>query len=197
MLASFFVPGGPAASGWTAYATLSAKASLHGRRLGSESLDYQFDYPRCLVSDGVDQLHYDHCQYESARHDLLSHAAHRLVAFHHRDPVIACPAGADGGFGDVALRPHAWNQLLFAGRRRRAAALAAYVLVLWSPGGLCPGASSDGSDFGVAVDFFPQTDFRLSRHGFFHDRHRLSLVDRLGPPHVHQRHESPAWARPS
>ena len=30
MLASFFVPGGPAASGWTAYATLSAKAQYTG-----------------------------------------------------------------------------------------------------------------------------------------------------------------------
>src|SRR5262245_25622120 len=30
MLASFFVPGGPAASGWTAYATLSAKPAYTG-----------------------------------------------------------------------------------------------------------------------------------------------------------------------
>jgi len=30
MLSSFFVPGGPAASGWTAYATLSAKAQYTG-----------------------------------------------------------------------------------------------------------------------------------------------------------------------
>jgi cytochrome c oxidase subunit I len=34
MLASFFVPGGPAASGWTAYATLSAKAEYTGVNWG-------------------------------------------------------------------------------------------------------------------------------------------------------------------
>src|ERR1700719_1021392 len=36
MLASFFVPGGPAASGWTAYATLSAKAQYTGVDLGQD-----------------------------------------------------------------------------------------------------------------------------------------------------------------
>ena len=41
MLASFFVPGGPAAGGWTGYATLSARAQYTGVDLGSESLDHQ------------------------------------------------------------------------------------------------------------------------------------------------------------
>ena len=36
MLASFFVPGGPAASGWTAYATLSAKAQYTGVDWGQD-----------------------------------------------------------------------------------------------------------------------------------------------------------------
>src|SRR5436309_15074433 len=36
MLSSFFVPGGPAASGWTGYATLSAKASYTGVGLGQD-----------------------------------------------------------------------------------------------------------------------------------------------------------------
>jgi cytochrome c oxidase subunit 1 len=36
MLASFMVPGGPAASGWTAYATLSAKASYTGVGRGQD-----------------------------------------------------------------------------------------------------------------------------------------------------------------
>ncbi len=36
MLASFFVAGGPAASGWTGYATLSAKASYTGVGLGQD-----------------------------------------------------------------------------------------------------------------------------------------------------------------
>src|SRR5215467_13216281 len=36
MLASFFVPGGPAASGWTAYATLSAKAQYTDVDLGQD-----------------------------------------------------------------------------------------------------------------------------------------------------------------
>jgi len=36
MLSSFLVPGGPAASGWTSYATLSAKASYTGVGLGQD-----------------------------------------------------------------------------------------------------------------------------------------------------------------
>ena len=37
MLASFFVPGGPAAGGWTSYATLTAKAQFTGVEWGSIS----------------------------------------------------------------------------------------------------------------------------------------------------------------
>src|SRR5919197_231463 len=36
MLSSFFVPGGPAAAGWTSYATLSARASYTGVDLGQD-----------------------------------------------------------------------------------------------------------------------------------------------------------------
>src|SRR5919109_4693538 len=36
MLSSFFVPGGPAASGWTAYATLSARPQFTGVDLGQD-----------------------------------------------------------------------------------------------------------------------------------------------------------------
>ena len=107
------------------------QSGLYRRRLGSEPVDYQFDDPRCLVSDGIDQLHNDHRQYESAGHELLSHAADRLVALHHRHPVIACPAGVDGGFGDVALRPHPRDQLLF----RKAAARRC-------SGSICSGSSA-------------------------------------------------------
>ena len=36
MLASFFVAGGPAAAGWTGYATLSAKAQYTGVEWGQD-----------------------------------------------------------------------------------------------------------------------------------------------------------------
>src|SRR5262249_6324955 len=36
MLSSFFVPGGPAAAGWTSYATLSARARYTGVDLGQD-----------------------------------------------------------------------------------------------------------------------------------------------------------------
>ena len=40
MLSSFFVPGGPAAGGWTSYATLSARAQYTGVDWGQNLVDY-------------------------------------------------------------------------------------------------------------------------------------------------------------
>ena len=78
------------------------------------------------------------------------------------------------------------NQLLFAGRRRRRCSGSicsgslypeVYVLVL-------PAMGVTSS----CCRLFPASRFSAITP-FLHDRHRLSLVDRLGPPHVHQRHE--------
>ena len=144
MLAGFFVPGGHAAAGWTAYAPLSSTPAVLGRRLGTEPLADQSVHPGRVVHDGLDQLHHDRGQHAGARDDALPDAPRDLVLVHHGDPAPARPAGADVGGGDAPLRPHDRDPLVRPGGGRRAAALAAPLLVLRAPGGLHPGASRDG-----------------------------------------------------
>ena len=58
MLASFFVPGGPAASAGRlmrrSRPERNTRVSIGGKISGSSASD-----PRCFVSDGLDQLHHD------------------------------------------------------------------------------------------------------------------------------------------
>ncbi len=109
MLASFFVPGGPAAGGWTSYATLIGAGAIHWRRMGAASLDHEPADSRCFFVDGLDQLHHDDHQYESARNELFPHAADRLVAIRYGDSSAPGVAGFDRGARHAVVRPHGGN----------------------------------------------------------------------------------------
>ena len=141
-----------------------------GVELGPEPLVHQPVHPRRLVDDGLDQLHHDHHQHAGAGHDAVPDAARHLVAVHHRHPAAAGAAGADLGGGDAALRPHARHQLVRPGGRRRAAALAAPLLVLRAPRGLHPDPARDGHRLGDPVGVLAQADLRLPRDGVLDDR---------------------------
>ena len=59
-LASLFVPGGPAAAGWTSYATLSAKAAYTGVEWGQNLWNISLLILGVSSLMGVHQLHHDH-----------------------------------------------------------------------------------------------------------------------------------------
>ena len=192
MLSSFLVPGGPAAAGWTSYAPLSARPQYTGVDwgqdlwiisliiLGASSLMGSINYITTIVNMRAPGMTYFR----------MPLTVWSLV--YHGDFAAARPAGLDGRFGDAALRSHGGHELLSSGRRRRAVAVAAYVLVFRPSGSLHSGSSGHGGNVRSALHFFSQADLWLSRHGLFDDRHRFSLVDRLGPSHVRQRYESAA-----
>src|SRR3989442_15792603 len=164
-------------------------AGVHGDQLGAEPVVHQPLRPRCFVDDGGDQLHHDHHQHAGARDEALPHAAGGVVAVHHRHPAAPGPARAHLGRGHAPLRPHAGHELVQAVGRRRAAALAAPVLVLRSPRGLHSHPARHGHRFGDPARLRAQADLRLPRHGLLDDRHRLPLLGGLRPPHVRERHE--------
>ena len=140
MLASFFVPGGPAAGGWTGYATLSARAQYTGVDwgqnlwiisllvLGVSSLMGSINYITTIVNMRAPGMSY--FRMPLTVWSLFITAILLLLAL----PVLT-----------AALAMLLFDRMLgtsffLAGRRRRAAALAAHVLVLRPSGGLYPGA---------------------------------------------------------
>src|SRR5574341_493384 len=135
------------------------------RRLGTESMVHQSDSPRYFLFDGFDQLHHYDYQYARARHEALPHAAGDLVTFHRGDFAAVGPAGFDSGARHAVVRSHGGNTFLQSGRRRRAAALATSVLVLWPSGSLHSHSSGHGYRLGNYARLRAQADFWLSCDG--------------------------------
>jgi len=144
MVAGFFVPGGHAAAGWTSYAPLSAVPAYTGVDwgqslwcislivLGIGSLMGSINYITTIIN------------MRAPGHDLVPPAAGHLVAVHHRDSAAARPAGSHLGPRHAPDGSAGRNELLPAGGRRPASALAAPVLVLRPPRGLHHDPSGDG-----------------------------------------------------
>src|SRR3989442_15378056 len=157
--------------------------------MGADPLVHQPLRPRRVVHDGRDQLHHDDHQHGGAGHDALPYAGRGLVALQHGDPAPARAASPNVGRRDAPLRPHAGDELVQAVGRRRAAPLAAPLLVLRASGGLYPHPARDGHRLGDPPGLLPQAHLRLPRHGLLDDLHRVPVVGRLRPPHVRERHE--------
>ena len=79
-------------------------------------------------------------------------------------------------------------------RRRAAAAVAAPVLVLLAPGRVHHDPAGDGHGLRHHRLLRPQAAVRLQADGLLDRRHRRAGLHRLGPPHVHVRHEPARWA---
>src|SRR3954463_16273182 len=87
----------------------------------------------------------------------------------------------------AVLRSQLWHHLLQAGWRRRPAAVAAPVLVLWPPRGLYPDSAGDGDCVGSASDLLAQANLWLCVCGLFRRGDRLPGLHCLGAPYVRHR----------
>ena len=145
---------------------------IHRRRLGPELVVHQHHRARRVVADGLDQLHHDDHQHAHQGDVLLPHAAGDLVAVHHGDSAAARAAGADHGARVAAVRSHGRHAFLPARGRRRAAAVAASVLVLRPSRSLHHDPARDGHFVGDHLGVFAQADLRLPRDGVCDDRDR-------------------------
>src|SRR4051794_33124857 len=87
----------------------------------------------------------------------------------------------------AVLRSQLWHHLLQAGWRRRPAAVAASVLVLWPPRGVHPDSAGDVNCVGSSADLLTQADLWLYVRGLFRRGDRLPGLHRLGAPYVRHR----------
>ena len=148
MLASFFVPGGAAQSGWTSYTPLAVIAGT-----GQTMVAHRDDLPDHLVAARSGQLHHDHDP--APRQGAHLHAIPLLrvgPVRHGLPPAPGLPAArgrgghaADGSCGRHELLPPERPRRQRPGphqcRRRQPAPLAAPVLVPGAPGSLRPDPS--------------------------------------------------------
>ena len=169
-------------AGWTAYAPLSNATFMPGPR--NRRVDPLAPPHRALLDPRRDQLHRHDPQHARARHVAQPHAAvrlddpHLLVHDHPRALVVR------GDARDAADRPQLQRHVLRPDTGRRAASVAAPVLVHGPPRGLHHGAARlrDGERDRPGVR--AKADLRLPRD---RDRDRGDRVPRharLGAPHV-------------
>ena len=194
MLASFFVPGGAAQSGWTSYTPLAILAP------GPDRVAHRDDFPDHLVAARSDQLHHDH--HPAPRQGPHVHAVPLLRVGAARDGVPAAPGlpaaggcgghAADGSPGRHELlppeRPRRQRPGPQRGRRRQPDPLAAPVLVPGAPGSLRPDPSSDGNRGRDHREQHAEAAVGLPVDGLLDHLPRLHVVHRVGAPHVHDRH---------
>ncbi len=74
LVASMFVPGGPAAAGWTSYAPLSDNPIYTGVYVGPEPVDPRGGARVRVVPDGRGELPHDRAQHARAGHDAVADA---------------------------------------------------------------------------------------------------------------------------
>ena len=97
ILASFFVPGGPAGNGWTSYAPLSGgPGGGRRRRARADAVAGRAPVRRDLVPVRVAQLPHDDPEHAHPRPVDGPAAAHDLGHLHHRGAGAALVSGADG-----------------------------------------------------------------------------------------------------
>ena len=191
MLASFFVPGGPAAGGWTSYATLSARAQYTGVEwgqhlwimsllvLGVSSLMGSINYITTIINMRAPGMSYFRMPltvwslFITAILLLLAlpvlTAALAMLLF---DRMLGTSFFLPEGGGEPLLWQH---MFWFFGHPE------VYIMILPA--------------MGITSDIFRR--FRASRSSAIKPWSIRSspspcFVGRLGPPHVHQRHESAA-----
>ena len=82
------------------------------------------------------------------------------------------------------------NGQIIGAQGRIATAMAAPVLVLRASRGLHRDPAGMGVASQIALDVLAQADLRISRDGVRDAGHRILRLHGLGPPHVHERHES-------
>ena len=174
----------PAAGGWTGYATLSAKTQYTGVEWGQHlwiialmlngvsSLMGAINYITTIVNMRAPGMSY--FRMPLTVWSLFVTAILLLLAL----PVLTAAlamllfdrmAGTSFFLPEGGGEPLLWQHMFwFFGHPE------VYILVLPAMGSLPP-----------PVDLLAHADLRLSRHGFFDDRHRRPVVDRLGPPYVH------------
>ena len=164
-------------------------------------MDHQHrDFLRGFVARRA-EFHYDAAEHAHARHVFDAHATDLLGLVYNRGAGAAFISGVIGRRNSIAVGPNRGDQLLYsrqlvrerltraAAQRRLAVALAALVLVLWPSGSLHRDFAGHGRDLAHPFDFRAQACLWLSRDGVRTFCHRYAGLLRLGPSHVHQRHE--------
>ncbi len=202
ILASFFAPSGPAASGWTAYPPLSVlKGAIPGSNLGQDL--WLVAMALFIVSFTLGGLNFLATIVALRRPDLsmmdlplftwsmlfvailgllafpsLTAASLMLLLDRHAGTSFFMPMG-------LVLSGEA-----IPGRGRVAPSLAAPVLVPWTPRGLHPDAALAGPDLGPVLRLHRPKGVRLSLDGLRHGLHLGHEFPGLGSPHVRLGHES-------
>ena len=103
--------------------------------------------------------------------------------------VILAVRPAHGRAIDAAGGPLPGRALLRHAGRRLRSDVDALLLGLRTSGSVCARDSRFCIRFGNHSRFLPQSDFRLPHHGGRNGVHRIYQHERLGPPHVHGRHD--------
>ena len=186
---SMFVDGGPGQRLRRRLDALSAALDHRPHRPGHGLRDPVDPPGRRQLDPGRHQLHHHHLQHARAGHDPAPDAAVRLVDPGDRVPAAAVAAGAGRRDHHAAHRPQLPHPLLRRGRRRRPGDVPAPVLVLRPPRGLHPDPAGLRHDQPHRLDLLAQAGVRLPGHGLRHGGDRLHRLHRVGPPHVHRRHD--------
>src|SRR3989304_1290003 len=193
LLISFFVPGGAAASGWTAYPPLSAKAIYTGVEWGQNlwiiALALEF---ASFLMGGINFL----TTTINMRAPGLSLFRLPLMIWMQFTAAVLfmLSVGPLIAGAVMLLLDRLAGASLFppAGGGRPPARVATPLLVLRPPGGLRHHVARDGRLAGDPPRLFPKADLPLSPHRLLDHRRRPPELPRLGPPYVPERHGSPA-----
>ena len=182
---------GPARAAWRRRRLDGLRAALdHGPSGPGHGLRHPGAAPRRRVLDPRrHQLHHHHLQHARAGHDAAQDAAVRVVGAGDGVPAAAVAAGSRRRHHHAADRPQLRHHFFDPAGRRRSGPVPAPVLVLRPPRGLHPDPARLRHDQPHRLDLLQEAGVRLSRHGLRHGRHRLRRLHRVGPPHVHGRHE--------
>ena len=189
LILSGFVAGGAAAAGWTSYAPLSeAKYSGVGQDLwivgviliGTSSILGGINFLVTIFKMRAPGM-------TMFRLPILTWTV-LVTATLHR-PRDARP---DERPDHAVHRPQLRRPLLRSGERRERDPVAERVLVLLAPGRLHHGPAGDGHRQRDPAGLQPEAAVRLQGVRVRDGRHRRPRLQRLGPPHVHDRGGRPA-----
>jgi hypothetical protein len=140
------------------------------------------------LDHGRDQHHRHHPQHARAGHGPAEDADLRLVVADHRVPVDCGDAGSGRCSDHAAHRQVLRHQLLQRGRWRRPGDVPAHLLVLRASRGVHHDPAGVRHRQRDHSDLRAQAAVRLPGDDLCHRLHRLPLLHRLGPPHVHRGH---------
>ncbi len=195
MLASFFVPGGAAQSGWTSYAPLAIIAGtgqtwwLIGMIfLITSSLLGAINFITTMIqlrAKGLTFMRFPFFVWAQFVTAFLL-----LLAFPPLEAAAVMQLMDRAGRHELLPpeRPRRQRPGPRRGRRRQPAPLAAPVLVPGAPGSLRPDPSRDGHRGRDHREQHAEAPVGLPFDGLLARLPRLHVVHRLGAPHVHDRH---------